>query len=66
MERTGAHSGKRWLPGLLILDATSWLLVIYFHLAVLRGTPVVSAPRGSLAEVASEGSGDGQRRRSAG
>ena len=38
MERTGAHSGKRWLPGLLVLAATSWLFVIYFHLAVLRAT----------------------------
>ncbi|CAD6209535.1 unnamed protein product [Miscanthus lutarioriparius] len=61
MERTGAHSGKRWLPGLMLLAATSWLLVIYFHLAVLRGTPVVSEPRGSLAEIASDDSGDGQR-----
>jgi xyloglucan galactosyltransferase MUR3 len=64
MERTGAHSGKRWLPGLLVLAATSWLFVIYFHLAVFRGPPIVSAPRGPLAEDASGGGGgggDGQR-----
>ncbi|CAN6308060.1 unnamed protein product [Urochloa humidicola] len=54
MEKAGAHGGKRWLPRLLLLAALTWLLMVYFHLAVFR-TPPVSAPHASLVAIPSDG-----------
>ncbi|CAL4929026.1 unnamed protein product [Urochloa decumbens] len=60
MEKAGAHGGKRWLPRLLLLAALTWLLMVYFHLAMFR-TPPVSAPHASLVAVVASDGEDGQR-----
>jgi xyloglucan galactosyltransferase MUR3 len=59
MERSGAHTGKRWLPRLLFivaLSATPWLLVVYCHLVVFHG-----APHASIVTIASDDASDPQR-----
>nr|CAB3502045.1 unnamed protein product [Digitaria exilis] len=50
---TMEKAGKRWVPHLLLLGAMSWLLMVYFHVAVFRTPPVVSAPL--VAAAASDG-----------
>ncbi|CAN6322476.1 unnamed protein product [Urochloa humidicola] len=62
MEKTGAYGGKqRCRPRLLLLAALSWLLMVYLHVAVFHGPPVVtSPPHTSLVAVASDRE-DGRR-----
>ncbi|CAL4919270.1 unnamed protein product [Urochloa decumbens] len=61
MEKPGAYGGKRWRPRLLLLAALSWLLMVYLHVAVFHGPPVVSSPpHTSLVAVASDRE-DGRR-----